>query len=260
MRSRGRRRAARRGAVPACPWPRSSRSSTDPSCSARRSIVTERVEGETIARRILRDDEFAAARPRLAGAVRRRPWPPLHARSRSTPSPGSSDQRPGRAVPRGPRRARRARIPPSSSGSAGSSANRPPPRRTPSCTATSATATSSSAPTACAAVLDWELAHLGDPMEDLGWLCVKAWRFGSTAPVGGFGDVRRPVRRVRGGAGAAVDPEVVRWWEVLGTLKWGDHLHHAGAAPTSPARAARSSWPPSAAGCARTSTTCSWRC
>ena len=40
------------------------------------------------------------------------------------------------------------------------------------------------------AVLDWELAHLGDPIEDLGWLCVKSWRFGvADQLVGGFGDV-----------------------------------------------------------------------
>ena len=38
------------------------------------------------------------------------------------------------------------------------------------------------------AVIDWELAHLGDPMEDLGWLCVKAWRFGAPPPVAGLGD------------------------------------------------------------------------
>ena len=37
-------------------------------------------------------------------------------------------------------------------------------------------------------MLDWELAHLGDPMEDLGWMCVKSWRFGELdKPVGGFG-------------------------------------------------------------------------
>ena len=37
-------------------------------------------------------------------------------------------------------------------------------------------------------MLDWELAHLGDPMEDLGWLCVNSWRFGAVdLPVGGFG-------------------------------------------------------------------------
>ena len=40
-----------------------------------------------------------------------------------------------------------------------------------------------------AAVLDWELAHRGDPMEDLGWLCQRAWRFGEgQKEVGGFGD------------------------------------------------------------------------
>ena len=38
------------------------------------------------------------------------------------------------------------------------------------------------------AVIDWELAHLGDPMEDLGWLCVKAWRFGQRPPVAGLGE------------------------------------------------------------------------
>ena len=38
------------------------------------------------------------------------------------------------------------------------------------------------------AVLDWEMAHLGDPMEDLGWICVNSWRFGRhELPVGGFG-------------------------------------------------------------------------
>jgi aminoglycoside phosphotransferase (APT) family kinase protein len=71
------------------------------------------------------------------------------------------------------------------------------------------------------AVLDWELAHLGDPMEDLGWLCVKAWRFGSAAPVAGVGGYEQLFEAYAGAAGAAVDPDVVRWWEVLGTLKWG---------------------------------------
>src|SRR5271156_3248916 len=36
-------------------------------------------------------------------------------------------------------------------------------------------------------VLDWELAQTGDPMQDLGWLCVKTWRFGGAGPVGGCG-------------------------------------------------------------------------
>ena len=73
------------------------------------------------------------------------------------------------------------------------------------------------------AVLDWELAHLGDPMEDLGWLCVKAWRFGAPKPVGGFGEYEElfDAYADAAGLGRGVDPEVVRWWEVLSTVKWG---------------------------------------
>jgi aminoglycoside phosphotransferase (APT) family kinase protein len=71
------------------------------------------------------------------------------------------------------------------------------------------------------AVLDWELAHIGDPMEDLGWLCVNAWRFGnSELPVGGFG-TREDLFAAYEAAGGRVDADRVRFWEVLGTLKWG---------------------------------------
>jgi len=71
------------------------------------------------------------------------------------------------------------------------------------------------------AVLDWELAHLGDPMEDLGWLCVKAWRFGSPKPVAGVGEYDELFAAYEAAGGAHVDAGAARWWEVLGTLKWG---------------------------------------
>ncbi len=71
------------------------------------------------------------------------------------------------------------------------------------------------------AVLDWELAHLGDPLEDLGWLCVKAWRFGAELPVGGFGTVEQLVSAYEGAGGGPVDPAALHWWQVLGTLRWG---------------------------------------
>jgi aminoglycoside phosphotransferase (APT) family kinase protein len=71
------------------------------------------------------------------------------------------------------------------------------------------------------AVLDWELAHVGDPMEDLGWLCVKAWRFGSPLPVAGVGRYEQLFEAYEAAGGNALDPDAVRWWEVLGTLKWG---------------------------------------
>lgn len=72
-----------------------------------------------------------------------------------------------------------------------------------------------------AAVLDWELAHLGDPMEDLGWACVRAWRFGGPAPVAGLGGYEELTGAYEAAGGKRCDPEAVRWWEILGTLKWG---------------------------------------
>jgi aminoglycoside phosphotransferase (APT) family kinase protein len=72
-----------------------------------------------------------------------------------------------------------------------------------------------------AAVLDWELAHAGDPMEDLGWLCVRAWRFGGSPPVAGVGRYEDLFAAYEAAGGEPVDPEVVHWWEVFGTLKWG---------------------------------------
>ncbi|MBP7660244.1 MAG: phosphotransferase family protein [Burkholderiaceae bacterium] len=72
------------------------------------------------------------------------------------------------------------------------------------------------------AVLDWELAHLGDPMEDLGWICVAAWRFGQIdKPVGGFGTREALFAAYAQRAGRAVDPQRVHFWEVIGTLRWG---------------------------------------
>jgi len=71
------------------------------------------------------------------------------------------------------------------------------------------------------AVLDWELAHVGDPADDIGWLCVRAWRFGADAnPVGGLCDRARFFAAYERAGGGPVDPAVVRWWEVFGNLKW----------------------------------------
>jgi aminoglycoside phosphotransferase (APT) family kinase protein len=71
------------------------------------------------------------------------------------------------------------------------------------------------------AVLDWELAHLGDPMEDLGWICVNSWRFGEIdKPVGGFGS-REDLFAGYQEAGRRADPARVKFWEVMGTLRWG---------------------------------------
>ena len=72
------------------------------------------------------------------------------------------------------------------------------------------------------AVLDWELAHVGDPMADLGWICVNSWRFGvADKPVGGFGQREDLWSGYEAAGGAPVDRAQAKWWEVFGSLRWG---------------------------------------
>ena len=71
------------------------------------------------------------------------------------------------------------------------------------------------------AVLDWEVAKIGDPMEDLSWPCLRAWRFGEDQrEVGGFGGREALIRGYRA-AGGEFDAHSFHWWKVLGTLRWG---------------------------------------
>lgn len=69
-------------------------------------------------------------------------------------------------------------------------------------------------------VLDWELAQSGDPMQDLGWLCIRTWRFGGRAPVGGFGSREDLYASYERASGYPVDPAHVRFWEAFGNVKW----------------------------------------
>jgi aminoglycoside phosphotransferase (APT) family kinase protein len=72
------------------------------------------------------------------------------------------------------------------------------------------------------AVLDWEMAHIGDPAEDFGWICVPSWRFGRLEnEVGGFGKLRDLFSSYETAGGCPMDPQRVRFWQVLGCLKWG---------------------------------------
>ena len=72
------------------------------------------------------------------------------------------------------------------------------------------------------AVLDWELAHIGDPMEDLGWICVRSWRFGNDEkPVGGIGSREEFFSAYEAAGGSPVEAERVRFWEAFGNLRWG---------------------------------------
>jgi aminoglycoside phosphotransferase (APT) family kinase protein len=72
------------------------------------------------------------------------------------------------------------------------------------------------------AALDWELTHIGDPLEDIGWICTNSWRFGMPEKVvGGFGDLPDLLAGYEAAGGGRVDPEDVRTWIVYGSLKWG---------------------------------------
>ncbi len=71
------------------------------------------------------------------------------------------------------------------------------------------------------AVLDWELVHLGDPLEDLGWLCAAAWRFGGEGECGGFGSRAALHAAYAEASGRDVDPARAWFWEVFAALRWG---------------------------------------
>jgi len=76
-------------------------------------------------------------------------------------------------------------------------------------------------PNGVVAVLDWEVAHIGDPMRDLGWICTNSWRFGrSDLPVGGFGEYEDLFRGYESVSGEKVDPAHVKFWEVFGSFWW----------------------------------------
>jgi aminoglycoside phosphotransferase (APT) family kinase protein len=182
-------------------------------------IVMERLDGETIPRKILRDDAYAAARPRLAGQCGQI-LARLHRVDPATVEGLTGQdqveqyremldqlQQPHPAFELGFRWLERQK--PAAAGVSvvhGDFRN----------------GNLMIGPDGVRAVLDWELVHVGDPMEDLGWLCVKAWRFGNVElTVGGFGTVDQLVSAYEEESGRAVDRAALQWWQVLGTLKWG---------------------------------------
>ena len=71
-------------------------------------------------------------------------------------------------------------------------------------------------------VIDWELAHIGNPLQDLGWICGNSWRFGNTDKVvGGFGDLTDLLKGYNSVSNYHVDENMVKAWQVFGTFRWG---------------------------------------
>ncbi len=181
-------------------------------------VVVEHVEGETIARRILRDGRWAAARSALVGqcadalarihaidlaAVPDLPHPDpvaqLRAVLRSFDAPYPTFELALRWLERHPPRViapavlhgdfRLGNLIVDDEG--------------------------------LAAVIDWELAHIGDPMADLAWLSTRAWRFGAAPPVAGLGSYESLFVSYEEAGGAPVDVDAFRWWQVHSALRWG---------------------------------------
>jgi aminoglycoside phosphotransferase (APT) family kinase protein len=192
----------------------------DPVPLGRSWMVVERIEGETIPRKILRDAEFASARPLLTAQCGRA-LAAVHRIDRGSVSgldPTDQFERfrelldamtePHPAFELGFRWLER---------------NRPHVRADTVVHGDFRNGNLVVGPDGLRAVLDWELAHLGDPLEDLGWLCVRAWRFGASPRVGGFGDVDDLVAAYEAASGSTgtVDRDALAWWEAMGTLKWG---------------------------------------
>ena len=77
-------------------------------------------------------------------------------------------------------------------------------------------------PSGVTAVLDWELTHVGDPLEDVGWICIRAWRFGRPdRPAAGLGSREQLAAAYERHAGVEVNRDALRWWELFGTVRWG---------------------------------------
>ena len=74
-----------------------------------------------------------------------------------------------------------------------------------------------------AAVLDWELTHLGSRAEDLAWFCIRAWRFGAprTLDAGGLGSIEDFLTAYEHSSGITLDRKTFHWWLVSATLRWG---------------------------------------
>ena len=71
-------------------------------------------------------------------------------------------------------------------------------------------------------IIDWELAHIGNPMEDLGWLCVRSWRFGNVEKrVGGLGDIKDLIAGYESYSDIKIDESQLDIWQLYGSLRWG---------------------------------------
>ncbi|MEU6198552.1 phosphotransferase family protein [Streptomyces sp. NPDC047061] len=181
-------------------------------------LLMTRVPGQALPQRLLRDEEFAGVRPRMPyelGQVLAR----VHHRMDPDRIPGLASEDPLEQL-RGMYHSTSAPLPVLELAFRRLAAQRPAAGREAVVHGDFRNGNLIVGTDGVRAVLDWELVHRGDPMEDLGWLCVRAWRFGAEGPVGGFGPRSELFRGYADESGTAPDPEAVHWWEIYGTLRW----------------------------------------
>ena len=184
------------------------------------SIVMQRLFGETIARRILRDDAYAEARPRLAAQLAQAAAA-LHHGVGADDVPGLPDDTDVLATLRDTLDRLGEPHPALELGLLRLARSRPAP--TGRCVVHGDLRLGNVVvdETGLVGVLDWELAHLGDPIEDLGWMCVRSWRFGGASPAAGVATREQLLDAYLAAGGAKVDVDALVWWEAYGTLRWG---------------------------------------
>ena len=68
-------------------------------------------------------------------------------------------------------------------------------------------------------VLDWEMAHFGDPLEDLAWSFMPAWQWARDGKAGGIADEAEAIRVWEACSGLRVDREALHWWRVFSCVK-----------------------------------------
>ena len=180
-------------------------------------LLMERLDGETIPRRLLRDEAYAAVRPGLAyrlGEVLARIHQVDPDSVRGLPHVDALGQLTGLyeafAEPR----------PALEIGLRWLREHRPAPVADTLVHGDFRTGNLMIARKGLRGVLDWELTHRGDPRQDLGWLCTKAWRFGSPNPAGGFGTREDLMAGYAAGGGTPPDEATQHWWELYGTVRW----------------------------------------
>ena len=186
------------------------------------AFIMERIAGETLGRKILRDDQFAEARPKLARqcgeALAGIHSIPADALPDLPVSDGMSQLAKYESIYRAfdlPRPVFELAI-------AWLKAHAPEPLPTVLVHGDFRLGNLIVSEKGLASVLDWELAHIGDPREDIAWLCVNSWRFGHAEKrVGGFGDLPDLLDAYAAAGGGQFTPRDIDWWEMLGSLKWG---------------------------------------